>query len=81
MMGPHATGPVFDDVFRAQLLELFRWRRDVRRFRSEPVPASLLDRLLDVASLAPSVGLSEPWRAAGLDFRRLLLPGLPSGGG
>jgi 5,6-dimethylbenzimidazole synthase len=67
MVGPHATGPVFDDAFRAQLLDLFRWRRDVRRFRSEPVPAGLLDRLLDVASLAPSVGLSEPWRLVTVD--------------
>ena len=66
MVGPH-DGPVFDDAFRAQLLELFRWRRDVRRFRSEPVPASLLDRLLDVAGLAPSVGLSEPWRLVTVD--------------
>ncbi len=67
MVGPHVTGPAFDDAFRAQLLELFRWRRDVRRFRSEPVPASLLDRLLHVASLAPSVGLSEPWRLVTVD--------------
>lgn len=67
MVGPHATGPVFDDAFRAQLLQLFRWRRDVRRFRAEPVPACLLERLLDVASLAPSVGLSEPWRMVTVD--------------
>ena len=67
MVGPHATGPVFDDAFRALLLDLFRWRRDVRRFRSEPVPAGLLDRLLDIASLAPSVGLSEPWRVVTVD--------------
>ena len=67
MVGLHATGPVFDDAFRAQLLDLFRWRRDVRRFRSEPVPAGLLDRLLAIASLAPSVGLSEPWRVVTVD--------------
>ncbi len=67
MVGLHATGPVFDDAFRAQLMELFRWRRDVRRFRAEPVPASLLDRLLDVVGLAPSVGLSEPWRLVTVD--------------
>ena len=66
MVGPH-DGPVFDDAFRAQLLELFRWRRDVRRFRPDPVPASLLGRLLDVAGLAPAVGLSEPWRMVTVD--------------
>jgi 5,6-dimethylbenzimidazole synthase len=59
--------PVFDEAFRAQLRELFRWRRDVRHFRREPVPAELLDELLDVASLAPSVGLSEPWRVVMVD--------------
>jgi 5,6-dimethylbenzimidazole synthase len=59
--------PVFDEAFRAQLRELFKWRRDVRHFRREPVPAELLDGLLDVAALAPSVGLSEPWRFVTVD--------------
>ncbi len=54
--------PLFDDVFRAQLAKLFAWRRDIRHFRPEPVPGELLQRLLDLACLAPSVGLSEPWR-------------------
>ncbi len=58
---PHAI-PVFDAAFRAQLLTLFRWRRDVRHFRPDPVPPALLDRLLETACLAPSVGLSQPWR-------------------
>lgn len=48
--------------FRAELLDLMRWRRDVRRFRSDPVEAAVLDRCLLAFSLAPSVGLSEPWR-------------------
>lgn len=39
-----------------------RWRRDVRRFRSEPVPEDLLSRVTDTLALAPSVGLSQPWR-------------------
>lgn len=54
--------PSFSDAFRKELLTLFRWRRDVRHFRADPVPPDLLLWLLDVASLAPSVGLSEPWR-------------------
>ncbi|WP_309665451.1 5,6-dimethylbenzimidazole synthase [Tabrizicola sp.] len=52
----------YDAAFRAELLDLMRWRRDVRRFRRDPVEAAVLDRCLDVFSLAPSVGLSEPWR-------------------
>jgi len=54
--------PDFDDAFRAQLHNLLRWRRDVRRFRTDPVPRAMLDELLALAALAPSVGLSEPWR-------------------
>ena len=38
------------------------WRRDVRRFRRDPVEAAVLDRCLSAFGLAPSVGLSEPWR-------------------
>lgn len=59
--GP-AFRPRFDDGFRAQLLDLFKWRRDVRRFRADPVPPAVLDDLLEAAYLAPSVGLSQPWR-------------------
>src|SRR3546814_2720184 len=60
-------GPIFNDAFRQQLVELFRWRRDVRRFCSDPVSSILLDELLAVASLAPSVGLSQPWRVVTVD--------------
>jgi 5,6-dimethylbenzimidazole synthase len=54
--------PVFTAQFRDDLLDLFTWRRDVRRFRSEPLPAGTLERLVTVGCGAPSVGLSEPWR-------------------
>jgi 5,6-dimethylbenzimidazole synthase len=54
--------PVFDEAFREDLAKLFKWRRDVRRFRRDPLPAGLIEHLLDQASLSPSVGLSEPWR-------------------
>src|SRR5882672_528161 len=52
----------FDEDFRARLRDLLAWRRDVRRFRTEPLPPGTLDRLIEVACLAPSVGLSQPWR-------------------
>ena len=54
--------PVFDENFGQQLMELFRYRRDVRHFRDMPVPDDLIERAIDMAFLAPSVGLSEPWR-------------------
>ena len=53
---------IFDDAFRLRLHELFIWRRDVRSFRADPLPAGALDRLIATACLAPSVGLSQPWR-------------------
>ncbi|CAN5166979.1 5,6-dimethylbenzimidazole synthase [soil metagenome] len=59
--------PEFDDAFRMQLRELFGWRRDVRHFRSEPLPEGALERLIDTACLAPSVGLSQPWRFVVVD--------------
>jgi 5,6-dimethylbenzimidazole synthase len=54
--------PRFSDRFRAELEDLFRWRRDVRRFRPDPIEAGRLERLIQTASLAPSVGYSQPWR-------------------
>ena len=57
-----AAAPVFDAEFRARLAELIAWRRDVRRFRREPLPAGAVERLIGLAGRAPSVGLSQPWR-------------------
>lgn len=37
-------------------------RRDMRHFRSDPVPAEILARLLQAAHFAPSVGFMQPWR-------------------
>jgi len=54
--------PIFDDAFCARLAELFAWRRDVRRFKPDKVPASLIEDLLRTAAHAPSVGNSQPWR-------------------
>lgn len=52
----------FPENFRAGLHDLMRWRRDVRHFRTDPVDETLLRQCFDAFSLAPSVGLSEPWR-------------------
>ncbi|MGA7490486.1 MAG: 5,6-dimethylbenzimidazole synthase [Xanthobacteraceae bacterium] len=59
--------PVFDEAFRANLRSLFVWRRDIRRFRSEPLADGMLERLIDLACLSPSVGLSQPWRFVSVD--------------
>jgi 5,6-dimethylbenzimidazole synthase len=44
------------------LAELFRWRRDVRRFRSDEIGQDVVEQLVALAVLAPSVGHSQPWR-------------------
>ncbi len=54
--------PTFGADFRELLEQLFVWRRDVRRFQTAPVPRDLIDDLLSVANLSPSVGNSQPWR-------------------
>jgi 5,6-dimethylbenzimidazole synthase len=54
--------PQFDASFRNGLERLFRWRRDVRHFRRDPVAPEMLAELIHQACLAPSVGFSQPWR-------------------
>ena len=39
-----------------------RWRPDVRRIRADPIPGPLLDKLLNLTCLAPSVRNSQLWR-------------------
>jgi len=57
-----SNAPVFDDIFRANLEDLIKWRRDVRRFDSKPLNDELINELITLAGLAPSVGNSQPWR-------------------
>lgn len=52
----------FDETFRATFRDLVLWRRDVRRFRADPVDERLIDGLIEIATHAPSVGFSQPWR-------------------
>lgn len=56
------TPPRFDAETRERLYDLLRWRRDVRRFQRTPLPEGTVERLIGLACLSPSVGLSEPWR-------------------
>ncbi len=47
---------------REALHEVIAARRDVRRYRPDPVPDDALERVLTAAHRAPSVGHSQPWR-------------------
>lgn len=60
-----AAGPAawaFPEAARAALHDVVAARRDIRRFRSDPVPPEVLERVLTAGHAAPSVGHSQPWR-------------------
>ncbi len=69
--GTGAPSMSFDSNFRARLRDLLVWRRDVRRFLHDPLPDGALESLIEFACLAPSVGLSQPWRFVIVDDRAL----------
>jgi len=52
----------FDEDERAGVWRAIAERRDIRRFRPDPLPEELVTRLLEAAHQAPSVGLMQPWR-------------------
>jgi 5,6-dimethylbenzimidazole synthase len=66
------AGRDFNDAFRAEFEELIKWRRDVRRFIQDPVDPKLIAHLLELADLAPSVGLSQPWRFVAVEDKAAL---------
>jgi 5,6-dimethylbenzimidazole synthase len=67
--------PDFDAGFAARFRDLVLWRRDVRRFRTDPVAEPVVKRLVELASHAPSVGHCQPWRfvLVGREDRRALV--------
>jgi 5,6-dimethylbenzimidazole synthase len=56
------TGHRYSDDEIAAVRRAIEERRDVRHFRSDPLPEGLLERLIEAARLAPSVGYMQPWR-------------------
>ena len=54
--------PRFDEKFLGDFADLVCWRRDVRRFRRDPVPRETMRSIFDLAQMSPSVGNSQPWR-------------------
>ncbi len=52
----------FEEVQRTSIYDIIKSRRDVRRFRPDPLSEELLQRVLEAAHNAPSVGHSQPWR-------------------
>jgi 5,6-dimethylbenzimidazole synthase len=62
-----SQAPLFNETFYRELRLLLEWRRDVRRFRTDPLPNGLVEELVSLASLAPSVGYSQPTRFVRVD--------------
>jgi nicotinate-nucleotide--dimethylbenzimidazole phosphoribosyltransferase len=50
------------DASRRALYEVIAARRDIRRYRPDPVDDAIVERILTAAHHAPSVGQSQPWR-------------------
>jgi 5,6-dimethylbenzimidazole synthase len=63
------SAPAFDAAFRARLRELLIWRRDVRRYRADPLLKGSVEKLLELACLAPSVTASFGSRTSDADGR------------
>jgi nicotinate-nucleotide--dimethylbenzimidazole phosphoribosyltransferase len=52
----------FPAAEREALYAVLGARRDIRRYRPDPVPDDVLTRVLTAGHQAPSVGHSQPWR-------------------
>ncbi|MDO6459605.1 5,6-dimethylbenzimidazole synthase [Granulosicoccaceae sp. 1_MG-2023] len=61
----------FSEQEKAGVYRAIRERRDMRHFADKPLDPAILQRLLEAAHQAPSVGLMQPWR-----FIRITCPEL-----
>lgn len=58
----HQQDPLITEEEREGVYKTIRTRRDVRgQFKSDPIPDTVLARILDAAHHAPSVGFMQPW--------------------
>jgi 5,6-dimethylbenzimidazole synthase len=54
-------GPSFTDQERDAVYKAIYTRRDVRSFLPDPIPSEAVQRILEAAHHAPSVGFMQPW--------------------
>lgn len=52
----------YSDMEIATIERVIRERRDMRHFLPSPLPEGMINRLIEAAHLAPSVGYMQPWR-------------------
>src|SRR5579859_5803969 len=55
------TSHSFSDDEKAAVYRVIRERRDVRKFKSDTIPPTILKKILNAAMNAPSVGYMQPW--------------------
>ena len=55
-------GQAYSEPERETVYRVIRERRDMRHFLPDPVDPKILQRLLEAAHHAPSVGYMQPWR-------------------
>jgi 5,6-dimethylbenzimidazole synthase len=63
----------YSDAEIAAVERTIRERRDMRHFLPDPLPDGLLERLVEAAHFAPSVGYMQPWRFMRITERALRL--------
>jgi len=61
----------FEETELAGVYRAIYERRDMRHFLPDPVAPAMLQRLLDAAHHAPSVGFMQPWRIVRITDRAL----------
>ena len=61
----------FEEAELAGVYRAIYERRDMRHFLPDPVAPAILQRLLDAAHHAPSVGFMQPWRIVRITDRAL----------
>lgn len=64
------AGWAFDQATQEALDRVIGARRDIRRFRADPVDDALVRRVLEAGHGGPSVGHSQPWRFIVVKDRR-----------
>jgi 5,6-dimethylbenzimidazole synthase len=61
----------FSATEREVIYRLIRSRRDIRQFAPDPIPPDVLQRILEAAHHAPSVGFMQPWNFIVITSTRL----------
>jgi len=62
---------IYSQIEKDAIYRVIAERRDMRHFKSDPIENDVLQRLLQVAQQAPSVGYMQPWRFIRITHKKL----------